>query len=237
MRLHFRLRWIPLIATLVISAIGLSLGQWQLRRADEKLLLQQEMLAQTAFDPVLVNKLAQGATPKAFRRVTAEGQFLPGWAVYLDNRPLRGKSGFYLLMPLKLAGSEHHVLVLRGWFARDARDPGKLPPISVPESPVRIEGKVRLSPGRLMQLGEPVALRPGTIAQNAEVADFSRASKLALHTFIIEQTNDTGDGLVRDWPLPSTGIDTHRAYAFQWFALSAVALIFFLVTGFLRASK
>ena len=126
---------------------------------------------------------------------------------------------------------------LRGWFPRDARDPTRLPEIALPSSPVHIEGKVRHSAGKLMQLGEPGGLRPGAIVQNAEVADFIRASKLPLHTFIIEQTSDTGDGLVRDWPLPSTGIDTHRGYAFQWYALSVAALIFFLVTGFQRASK
>jgi cytochrome oxidase assembly protein ShyY1 len=126
---------------------------------------------------------------------------------------------------------------LRGWFPRDARDPNRLPEIPFPPSPVHLEGKVRHSAGKLMQLGQPGELRPGAIVQNAEIADFIRASKLPLHTFIIEQTSDTGDGLVRDWPLPSTGIDTHKGYAFQWYALSAAALIFFLVTGFRRASK
>jgi surfeit locus 1 family protein len=237
MRLHFRLRWIPLIATIVVCAIGISLGNWQTRRAGEKQALQQEMVARASFDPLNANALTPRTVPEEFRRITADGEFLPEWAVYLDNRPLHGKSGFYLLMPLKLAGSDQSVLVLRGWFPRDVRDPNKLPVLPVPSSTVHLEGKVRHSAGKLMQLGEPVELRPGAIVQNAEVADFVRASKLPLHTFIIEQTSDTGDGLVRDWPLPSTGIDTHRGYAFQWYALSVAALIFFLVTGFQRASK
>jgi len=237
MRLHFRLRWIPLIATIVVCMIGISLGNWQTRRAEEKLALQQEMLARGSFDPLNANTFAPDATPEEFRRITADGEFLPDWAVYLDNRPLHGKSGFYLLMPLKLAASNQVVLVLRGWFPRDVRDPMKLPTVPLPAAPVHLEGKIRHSAGKLMQLGEPVELRPGAIVQNAGVADVARASKLPLHTFIIEQTSDTGDGLVRDWPLPSTGIDTHRGYAFQWYALSAAALIFFLVTGFRRASK
>jgi len=129
------------------------------------------------------------------------------------------------------------VLVLRGWFPRDVRDPMKLPTVPLPAAPVHLEGKIRHSAGKLMQLGGPAELKPGAILQNVEVAEFARASKLPLQTFIIEQTSDTDDGLVRDWPLPSTGIDTHRGYAFQWYALSVAALIFFLVTGFRRASK
>ena len=237
MQLHFRLRWIPLIATVLVCAIGISLGNWQTRRAAEKQALQQEMLARASFDPLNANTIAPGTMPEEFRRITADGEFLPEWAVYLDNRPLHGKSGFYLLMPLKLAGSDQVVLVLRGWFPRDGRDAAKVPAVPVPSSTVHVEGKIRHGAGKLMQLGETVELKPGAIVQNADVVDFARASKLPLHTFIIEQTSDTSDGLVRDWPLPSTGIDTHRGYAFQWYALSVAALIFFLVTGFRRASK
>ena len=237
MRLQFRLRWIPLIATLIVTAIGVSLGNWQMRRAEEKLALQEDMRARAAFVPVNANTLSAGTVPEEFRRISAEGKFLPDWAVYLDNRPMQGKAGFYLVMPLQLSGSGQTVLVLRGWFPRDAQDRARLPAIPVPDAPVRIEGRVRHAAGKLMQLGEAESPAPGAIMQNVDVDSFSRASKLPLQTFIIEQTSDTGDGLVRDWPLPSTGIDTHRGYAFQWYALAAAALIFFLVTGFKRASK
>ena len=145
------------------------------------------------------------------------------------------RSGFYLLMPFKLSGSEQSVLVLRGWFPRDAMDRERIPEIALPKGVIRIEGRVRASTGKLMQLGEAAVLQPGVIAQNVDVAEFARASKLSLPNFIIEQSSDTADGLVRDWPMPSVGIDKHNAYAFQWFGLSMVAALFFLVTGFKRA--
>jgi len=102
---------------------------------------------------------------------------------------------------------------------------------------VWVEGFARPSVGRVMALGQEAPLVPGAIVQNLALADVARASGHVLQTFIIEQTNDSGDGLVRDWPLPTTGIDKHRGYAFQWYALAATALLFFLVTGFRRASK
>jgi surfeit locus 1 family protein len=40
--------------------------------------------------------------------------------------------------------------------------------------------------------------------------------------------------MVRDWPAPSLGVEKHQGYAFQWYALSAMALIFFVVNGFRR---
>jgi cytochrome oxidase assembly protein ShyY1 len=102
---------------------------------------------------------------------------------------------------------------------------------------IQIEGRVRASTGKVMQLGEAAALEPGAIAQNVDIAEFARASKLSLQTFIIEQTNDAADGLVRDWPIPSVGIDKHKGYAFQWYSLALVAAVFFLLTGFKRASN
>ena len=237
MRLSFRFRWVPFMAATLVVAVGVSLGNWQLRRAEQKLALQQQMSARAEFVPVNANVLAPTQTPEEFRRVVAEGEFIASWAVYLDNRPYQGKAGFYLLMPFKLAGSEQSVLVLRGWFPRDASDRERIPTIAVPKGVIRLEGRVRTTTGKLMQLGEAAALQPGAIAQNVDIADFARASKLSLQTFIIEQTNDAADDLVRDWPTPSVGIDTHKGYAFQWYVLALVAAGFFLLTGFKRASN
>jgi cytochrome oxidase assembly protein ShyY1 len=129
------------------------------------------------------------------------------------------------------------VLVQRGWFPRDLQDRQRLPSIPVSQGEVKVTGQVRTSVGKLMQLGETPILTPGAIVQNVNVEALAAASKLPLENFIIEQTNDLGDGLVRDWPVPSAGVDTHRAYAFQWYALSAAAFLFFIVTGFRRANK
>ena len=235
MRLRFHFRWVPFIAAAIVVSVGLSLGNWQLNRAEQKRALQQQMMARAEFEPISLNALPENHISEEFRRITAEGEFISSWAVYLENRPYQGKAGFYLLMPFKLSGSEQSVLVLRGWFPRDAMDRERIPEIASPKGVIRIEGRVRASTGKLMQLGEAAVLQPGVIAQNVDVAEFARASKLSLPNFIIEQSSDTADGLVRDWPMPSVGIDKHNAYAFQWFGLSMVAALFFLVTGFKRA--
>ncbi len=237
MRLSFRFRWVPFLAAALVVVIGVSLGNWQVRRAEQKLALQQQMLVRAELDPVKSNELAPAQAPEEFRRVVAKGEFIASWAVYLDNRPYQGRAGFYLLMPFKLVGSEQSVLVMRGWFPRDASHREHIPTIAVPEGVIQIEGRVRASTGKLLQLGEAAALQPRSIVQNVDVAEFARASKLSLQTFIIEQTNDAADGLVRDWPIPSVGIDKHKGYAFQWYSLALVAAVFFLVTGFKRASN
>ena len=140
-------------------------------------------------------------------------------------------------MPLKLDGSDMHVLVMRGWLPRDPRDRTAIAPFPTPSDVVEIDGIARRNPGLVLNLGNAAALRPGAIAQNLDVAQFARDSGLAMQPFVVEQTSDDGDGLVRDWPSPSLGIEKNRGYAFQWYALAATAFLFFVVTGFRRGSR
>lgn len=234
MRMPFRFRWIPFMAALLVMVIGVMLGNWQTRRAAEKIAIENAIVAR-AHQAVLDLNKPYSTTDIEYRRVSAEGSFIADWPVYLDNRPYQGKAGFTLLMPLQLSNSDSVVLVARGWFPRDAAERTKLPAIPVPAAPIRIEGIVRRSAGHVMQLGQAATILPGAIVQNLEPAEFARVTRLPLQNFIIEQSSDTSDGLVRDWPRPSGGVDKHRGYAFQWYALAATALVFFLVTGFRRA--
>jgi cytochrome oxidase assembly protein ShyY1 len=220
----------------VVAAIGISLGNWQERRAAQKHALQQQIVARAEQPPLQAAALPPAAQPEEFRRIVADGQFIADWPLYLENRPLDGRAGFYLLMPFRLAGSAQVVLVQRGWFARDARDRTRIPPIPTPAGLQQISGRVRSDTGQVMQLGERAMPAPGAILQNFDLQIFAVASKMPVHAFIIEQSSDTRDGLRRDWPQPSFGIDTHRGYAFQWYALAAAALLFFVITGCKRVS-
>ena len=83
-----------------------------------------------------------------------------------------------------------------------------------------------------MQLGASVVAKPGALLQNLSVDDFRRASGLPVYPYLVEQTSALDDGLLRDWPRASMGSERHRGYAFQWLALAATALLFFLVTSF-----
>jgi cytochrome oxidase assembly protein ShyY1 len=234
--MSFTFRFIPFLAAIIVALIALSLGNWQSRRAEEKQRLASEQTLQAALPPLDMQSLNEGKVPAYFRSVQLTGSFIAQWPIYLDNRPYQGKAGFYLLMPFKLKDSEKILLVMRGWLPRDAQNRLQLPIIPTPEGVLQLEGKVRESVGHVMQLGSEPALQSGVIRQNFEVAELSKASGLKLENFIIEQTSDVDDGLIRDWPQPSLGMEKHRGYAFQWYGLAVTALLFFIATGIKRAS-
>jgi cytochrome oxidase assembly protein ShyY1 len=253
MRLAFRFRVIPFLATVVLVVLGIVLGNWQTRRAEEKLGIAARLAERGAQAPVVFGqgggvqahaRVDSGVHPTNFarpdeieyRRVRIIGEWTPGWPLFLDNRPLNGRAGFVLAMPFKIAGSNKHVLVLRGWLPRDANDYARLPAFQTPAGTVTIEGTATLSAGHVMQLGGAGDIKPGVRVQNVDVDTVAKASGLALMPFFVQQTGQ-GEGLVRDWPAPSTGVDKHRGYAFQWYALAAMAALFFVITGFRSGRK
>ena len=247
MRLRFRFGWIPLLATVVVVAIGIALGNWQVRRAEEKIAVAAAIVEQGKLPPLVIgdrggvqgyDRVGTSAHP-TYRRIRVTGEFVPTWPVFLDNRPYAGRAGFYLAMPFRIAGSDRHVLVLRGWLPRDPREYGRVPDYATPAGTTTVEGIVVAGAGHVKQLGTAAPVKPGAIVQNLEVTDVARASGLRLEPFLVQQTGPqvAGDPIVRDWPAPDTGIDKHRGYAVQWYALAAMAALFFVITGFRSGRK
>ena len=238
----FRFRLIPFLATVVLVAIGVCAGRWQDGRAAQKLALEARLAAGNAAAPLELGAAPVAGADVEFRRVRLQGEWVSAWPVYLDNRPHAGRPGFYLLMPLRLAGSDMHVLVARGWLARDMADRSKLPSYATPAGPVVVEGIARLAPGHVMQLGEAPKITPGAIVQNADAAALAAATGWRFQPLVVEQSSPDGaaataEALQRDWPAPALGADKHKGYAFQWYALAAMAVLFFVFTGLRKSGK
>ncbi|HEY1044054.1 MAG TPA: SURF1 family protein [Telluria sp.] len=234
--MRFRFRLIPFIATVLLVALGIALGQWQDRRALEKTARADLLAAQGRLAPLALGAPKLKPSEVEYRRVQAKGSWVPEWATYLDNRPHDGQAGLYVLMPLRLSGSRMHVLVARGWIPRNASQRDRIAPYATPTGEVTVTGVAVTGMGNVMQLGEPASIKRGAILQNLEPAAFSLASGLPVQPFFLQQEGEAADTLVRAWPAPSLGVDKHKGYAFQWYALAVMALLFFIITGF-RSGK
>lgn len=235
----FRFKLIPFVATVLVVALGVQLGNWQSNRAAQKTALQDKLSQGAQSAPLVLDGAPLAADTVAWRRVTVSGEFVRGWPVYLDNRPYQGRAGFYLLMPFKITGSNMHVLVARGWLPRDPQVRDKLPTYATPDGTVTLQGIARHNAGHVMELGTAPPLTPKAIVQNADPLQLSKDSGLTMQPFVLEQGAPAQPGgddaqMVRDWPAPSLGVEKHHGYAFQWYALSAMALVFFVVNGFRR---
>ena len=221
--------WLISLSALLTVTTTLSLARWQLSRAAQKEALQASIEHQALLPRLDGRLLAASAEPQSqlHRAVALRGRWIEAHTVFLDNRQMDGKEGWYVLTPLQIEGSPRVVLVQRGWVARNFIDRTGLPPIATTRGEVQIEGRIAPSPAKLYQLGQP---QSGRIRQNLDLAEFALETGLPLLPVSVLQTGVTGEGLLRDWPQIGVGIEKHYAYAFQWFALSA--LVAFLYVWF-----
>lgn len=215
--------WLLTFAALMVAVTTFSLGQWQLRRADQKETLQAAIEAQKVL-PALDNK-ALVATKKIasamHRAMTVQGEWQSEHTVYLDNRPMSGKTGFWVLTPLALQGTDQVILVQRGWVPRNFMDRAVLPDVQTPPGLVKITGRIAPPPSKLYEFK---GVDTGRLRQNIELKAYQMETGLQLLDVSLLQTGNASEGLLRDWAAPNVGIDKHYGYAFQWFGLCALVV-------------
>lgn len=212
---------IVLLAAIVVVAGTFSLGQWQLRRAAQKEAFQlslQNMNKLAVLDTPALLQLPD-ATQAKDRAVLLTGRWMVARTVYLDNRPMGDKTGFWVYTPLVLAGSDRTVLVQRGWVPRNFMDRSSLAPVDTPGGTVTVIGRIAPPPSKLYSFD---GTDQGQIRQNLDIVSFRRETGLALLNMSVVQLGSASEGLLRNWPAPNLGVDKHYGYALQWFALSAL---------------
>ncbi len=213
----------------VAAALGLlataNLGAWQLRRAAQKLALQESLDTRARLPELGAGDLARtdaDAQAQHFRPVRLRGTWVERSTVVLENRQMNGRVGFYVVTPLQLDGRPEAVLVQRGWVGRNLLDRTLLPRIDTPRGSVQVLGHIAPPPARLYDFAGAAS---GVIRQNLDLAGFAVESGLALAPLSVQQADSiatAGDGLLRQWPLPAVDVQKHYGYAFQWFALCAL---------------
>lgn len=203
----FRPRGWALALGAAACAAGIALGNWQAGRADEK----------------------RAAAAKE-RRLELRGEFLERYTVLIDNKLNRGRPGYHVVQPLRLA-DRRHVLVNRGWVAAPAHRE-ELPQLRTPPGQHLVEGRVL---EHFPLAYSPSDAKPeGRVWQNVEVTTFSVWSGLKLEPYVLEQHSPLADGLARNWPVPDTGATMHASYALQWYSLAVLAVVVTLVLSFRR---
>ena len=246
--------WIITVAALITMAVTASLGRWQLSRAAQKEALQLAMDQRMAEPPLSAQQFVSQlnalpassladaqSDPLLHRQVQLSGQWVAEKTVYLDNRQMNGKQGFFVMTPLRLSGpSNFVVMVQRGWAPRDFTDRTKLPALRTPAGEVQILGRVAARPARLYEFDTSGNVaRDSVIRQNLDLVTFGAETGLPLMPLsVVQTTGNADDGLLRDWPAVDSGVDKHYGYAFQWFGLCALVAILYvwfqLIRRFLR---
>lgn len=227
------------VSMLIILLV--SLGFWQLRRAEEKQHLTDQWTSRGLSAP-LDNKAflsgLEAETERRYQPVSLTG-FLDGDHVFLvDNQVQSGKVGYHVLVPMRIEGSDMYVMINRGWVAA-SKDRSVLPLLPATGGMTPILGHIspffrvglRLKGDDVPSDGWPSRVQVVEPRMLEEKLDHA-----VLPFQILEAAGDESD-FIREWQPVPQGAEKSRAYAVQWFSMAAMTLAMLIWYGFAAISR
>lgn len=225
-----RVAVVPAIAALVMLALLVSAGFWQLRRADEKraVLVEQAYRGAKARLELGPDMAGEKTVDQLRHRIAiASGHYRGDLQYLLDNRTHNQIAGYHVLTPLRLEDSDVHVLVNRGWLPV-GRDRRRLPDVAIAGELLTAEGTIVGPPATGLALGPAGFDDPGwpKVVQQVDMARIGEQLGSPLLPFVLRLSPDTEGGYTREWQMRA-GLtpERHTGYAVQWFALAAALVV------------
>jgi len=219
------------LLTIVMMALLISLGRWQLRRADEKRVLFDSFASGTD-----ATQIIELATPplKRYQHIEAVGHYDQSRQVLIDNMVNAGGAGYFVITPFALTGGGW-LLVNRGWVPLGASR-AERPAIPVADDTRRLRGRADHMPSAGIQLGARAELKPpfpvvAPFPSRTEIAGLLHETSWTSATDLVLLDPGEPDGYVRNWSAPGFPPLRHIAYAVQWFALALTLFVIYVVTN------
>lgn len=215
---------------MLIAAVCLRLGFWQVERLSARRAANEAAVTARA-KPAL--DLAEGrswtAEESSNRWVEARGVYDRKHEIVIRGEAFQGAPGVHVVTPLRLAGSDTAVLVLRGF-------------VPAPDA-VRANTDSLVEPGtvRVRGLADPIRSGDGQPLDHAGWSTWARLDLNALRErlpypllpVVVRQTPDSSlPRSPRRLPPPELSDGPHLNYAIQWFLFAGMAVAFaVLVVG------
>lgn len=222
-RFRVQFDWRVTTLALCLLPILLSLGFWQLDRAEEKRQLQALFEQRQQSGPVPIESLQDNGDLR-YQPVSLVGEFLNDRILLLDNRINRGKFGYEVVVPFALRDAEQIVLVNRGWIAGDSarRSLPVLPPI---RGEFLLTGDVYVPQGNLMVLAETPVTGWPRVVQSVDMDSVQAVFGEVLFPYTVRLHAGSPGALETYWQIVNVQPSKHTGYAVQWFAMSATLVL------------
>jgi len=222
------------LLTIALMALLISLGFWQLRRADEKKVLFDSFAAGND-----LSRSIDAQTPRVprYSHIEAAGHYDGSRQILIDNMVAAAGAGYYVITPFALRDGGW-LLVNRGWVPL-GKSRAERPAISVPSDDRQIRGRADHMPAAGIQMGVPAPLAPpypivAAFPTHAQLVRLLEGSNWAPAAELLLLDADQPDGYARNWTPPGFPPLRHIGYAVQWFALAAALLVIYIVTNVRR---
>jgi surfeit locus 1 family protein len=221
-----------LALALVLSALLIALGMWQLQRAEEKRTTLAEFERRGTAAIVDLNRTDNDdAGTLAGYRATATGYYLD-FNILLDNQLHQGRTGYLVYTVFELDDRNPSILVNRGWIGAEA-DRSQAPRFDTPTTSQRLDGRLSQPPATGLRFeGSELIERMTDDMWRVQHIDFpglitSLGEDLLVITLLLD--NDAPAGFIRAWTPPGSDEARNLGYAFQWFAMALAVMVIAVV--------
>ena len=209
----------------------MSLGFWQLDRAEFKDTLQQKITERKNLSVSGLDELPLSTDDRRYLPVKITGEFDLQHSFLLDNKTFNGRVGYHVFTPVKTSGSRV-ILISRG-FVEMGKTREQLPDIGTPEGNLSIAGILDLQPSRAIVLAKNVnqADKWPVVLQYVDIDEISQMLGYELYDMVLWLNKDEISGFEYDLPVLNLNAAKNSGYAFQWFAMSLALFIIYIVVN------
>ena len=214
--------------------VMVSLGQWQLGRADYKGNLHQKVSERKNLVPVSIQELPHAIDDRVYRPVIVDGRYDTEHHFLLDNRIINGFAGYDIYTPFKMSDGSA-LLVNRGWL-KQGRTRQELPQFETPSTPLSFKGLLDKPPSKGVILADNVHdnQRWPMVLQYLDPDELEPLLGYELMPMILWLDAEADYGFHREIPALKLDSAKNTGYAFQWFAMSAALLIIYIAVNLKR---
>ena len=227
MKTRIKSPWLAVLS-LIFIIIFISLGFWQLSRANTKAEMLYSFQQRTQLPPASAAEISGIIKDWRYYQVKLEGTFDDAHSILLDNKIFNSRVGYEVYTPFTAKGMSQIILVDRGFVPMGANR-ATLPAIPKTASGVvTIHGMLNNPPlyqafGGMSDNGKiqwPLRVEYISLPQIFKALDIN-----SFYPYIVSLGPASPGALQVKWQVTTVDPAKNKGYAVQWFALALTLLI------------
>ena len=215
--------FIPAFLIIATLALLITLGFWQLDRADQKRAIEDQIANANAGDVELITSLDL-LSDKEYYHVLLRGSYIEDRQFIYDNQIVDQIPGYYVLTPFVLKGDSRAILINRGFIPWNGRR-DQIADIDIAEKITEVKVQISKPVKRIELKTSQIKRDFPVLIQALDLAEMSAIASLDFANIVGLLSSESENGFVRKWEPYTGSIERHIGYAIQWFLMALVLSI------------
>jgi len=215
--------FIPAFLIIATLALLITLGFWQLDRADEKRAIEDQVANANANIAELITDVDL-LSEKEYYHVHLQGSYIKDKQFIYDNQIVDQIPGYYVLTPFVLKGDSRAILINRGFIPWNGRR-DQIADIDIGAEITEVKVQISKPVKRIELKTDQIKPNFPVLIQALDLVKMSAIASLDFASTVGLLSPESENGFVRQWEPYTGSIERHIGYAIQWFLMALVLSI------------